>query len=167
MSDSAMIAFLPANGSWCKQDFPHMTLVYSGLIEGRDISEFNAMGKDAISAARVTGSFSLSVTGIETLGDEGEEVDVLTLYPTPQLLVARSIVDSWNKSEFSEFLPHATIGPAGSAYAQQIPPSSYEMERGQTRYRSGDMLPSNIFFDRLAVCWGDDRLIFNLSSYDY
>lgn len=143
-----------------------MTLVYAGAIEGREISEFNNMGKDAISAARVTGSFSLSVTGVETLGDAGEEVDVLVFHPTPQLLVARNIVESWDQSGFEEFLPHATIGPAGSAYAQRIPPSAYEMERG-SRGRTQDMLPSNVFFDRLAVCWGDDRLIFNLSSYDY
>lgn len=163
MSDQSMIAFLPANGSWVKQDFPHLTLVYGGPITGRDKSEFNAMGKDGISAARATGSFSLSVTGVETLGDAGEEVDALMMYPTPQLLVARKIVESWNKSEFTEFLPHVTIGPAGSAYAQRVVDSTEEYSY---RDRRRDVLPSTIYFDRLAVCWGDDRLIFNLSAYD-
>lgn len=160
-----MIAFLPANGSWVKQDFPHLTLVYAGPIEGRDKSEFNAMGKDGISAARTTGSFSLNVTGVETLGDTGEEVDVLMVYPTPQLLLARQIVEKWNKSEFTDFLPHVTIGPAGSAYVQQVG-DNRDYEFGSSTRRR-DLLPSSIFFDRLALCWGDDRLIFNLSTFDY
>jgi 2'-5' RNA ligase len=165
MSDTAMIAFLPANGSWAKQDFPHLTLVYAGEIADRDQNELNAMGKDGISAARaVGGSFSLNVTGVETLGDPGEEVDVLTVYPTPQLLVARRIVESWNKSEFTEFLPHVTVGPAGSAYAQRVVDSTDEYSYSNRRR---DLLPSTIHFDRLAVCWGDDRLLFNLNTYDY
>lgn len=166
MSDSAMIAFLPANAPYVKQDFPHLTLVYAGLIEDRDRSEFNAMAKDGISAARVTGSFSLSVVGVETLGDAGEEVDALTMFPTPQLLVARQMVDSWNKSEFSatDFLPHVTIGPAGSAFLQGNTNGSIDPSYTN---RSRNTLPNSVFFDRLAVCWGDDRLIFSLSSFDY
>jgi 2'-5' RNA ligase len=164
MSDTAMIAFLPANGSFVKQDFPHLTLVYAGPIAGRDKSEFNSMGKDGISAARVTGSFTLNVTGVETLGDAGEEVDALMMYPTPQLVVARQMVQQWNKSEFEELLPHVTIGPAGSAYAQRVVDSSDETSYSNRRR---DLLPSSVYFDRLAVCWGDDRLIFNLNTYDY
>lgn len=164
MNDTSMIAFLPSNGNWAKQDFPHLTLVYGGPITGRDQREFNAMGKDGISAARITGSFSLNVTGVETLGDAGEEVDVLMVYPTPQLLVARQITEKWNKSEFTEFLPHVSIGPAGSAYAQQTPINIDEMNYSDRRR---DILPSVIHFDRLAICWGNDRLIFNLNSFDY
>ena len=164
MSDTAMIAFLPANGSWAKQDFPHLTLVYAGPITGRDRSEFNIMAKDGISAARVTASFSLNVVGVETLGDAGEEVDALMMYPTPQLLVARQMTEHWDKSGFNTFLPHVSIGPAGSAYAQQVPSNTDQLSYTNRRQ---DILPSNIYFDRLAVCWGNDRLIFNLSSYDY
>jgi 2'-5' RNA ligase len=164
MSDTAMIAFLPTNGSFVKQDFPHMTLVFAGPITDRDKSEFNTMAKDGISAARATGSFSLNVTGVETLGDAGEEVDVLTLYPTPQLLVARKLTESWDKSGFPEFLPHVTIGPAGSAYAQRVVDSPDESSYSNRRR---DLLPSSVYFDRLAVCWGNDRLIFNLNTYDY
>jgi len=159
-----MIAFLPANGMWAKQDFPHMTLVYAGLIADRSKSEFNTMAKDGISAARVTGSFTLNVVGVETLGDPGEEVDALVLYPTAQLMVARQMVQSWNKSEFTELLPHVTIGPAGSAFAQQVPSDTNDLTYMNRRK---DILPSSIYFDRLAICWGDDRLIFNLSSFDY
>ena len=164
MSDQAMIAFLPANAPYVKQDFPHLTLVYAGPIADRDRSEFNQMGKDGISAARVTGSFSLSVTGVDTLGDAGEEVDALLLHPTPQLLVARKMVESWNKSEFTEFLPHVTIGPAGSAYADRMLDNPDEVNYMNRRR---NQLPSSIYFDRVAVCWGDDRLIFSLSTFDY
>jgi len=159
-----MIAFLPANAPWCKQDFPHMTLVYAGLIADRDRSEFNAMAKDGISAARATGSFSLNVTGVETLGDAGEEVDALMLYPTPQLIAARKMVDNWNKSEFTDLLPHVTIGPAGSAFSQRAD-DGFSDSSFATRRR--DVLPGSVFFDRLAICWGDDRLIFSLNNYDY
>lgn len=162
MSDSAMIAFLPSNGAWAKQDFPHMTLVYAGLIADRPMTEFNAMGKDAISAARTIGTFSLNVTGVETLGEQGEEVDALILYPTPQLLVARQMVESWNQSEFKDFLPHVSIGPAGSAYADQVPAFPDDMSLST---RQQNTLPSNIYFDRLAICWGDKKLIFNLDSF--
>lgn len=162
MSDAAMIAFLPANALYVKQDFPHLTLVYAGPITGRDKSEFNKLGKDGISAARATGSFSLNVTGVETLGPAGEEVDALILHPTPQLLVARKIVEEWNDSEFKEFLPHVTIGPAGSAYTQEGVDTSSEFMYSKS---SRNVLPSSIFFNRLAVCWGNDRLIFTLSDY--
>lgn len=165
MSDSAMIAFLPSNAPWAKQDFPHLTLVYAGPIEGRDKSDFNTMGKDAISAARITGSFSLNVTGVETLGDPGEEVDALMLYPTPQLLLARQTVDKWNDSKFPNLLPHVSIGPVGSAFARQV--SNNNMDDFELRTNRRDVLPSSIYFDRLAVCWGDDRLIFSLNNFDY
>jgi 2'-5' RNA ligase len=163
MSDDSMIAFLPANAPWVKQDFPHLTLVYGGPITGRDQSEFNTMAKDGISAARATGSFSLMVMEMRTLGDAGEEVDALIMHPTPQLLVARKIVEGWNKSEFKDFLPHVTIGPAGSAYSQ---PQAEGVDDYGYRSRSRNVLPNNIYFDRLAVCWGNDRLIFNLNTYD-
>jgi 2'-5' RNA ligase len=163
MSDTAMVAFLPANAPWIKQDFPHLTLVYAGPIAERDRSEFNSMGKDGISAARaMRGSFSLNVVGVETLGDPGEEVDALIMHPTPQLLIARKMVESWNNSEFKDFLPHVTIGPAGSAYASKGSTNYEDFSYSNLRK---NVLPSSIFFDRLAICWGDDRLIFSLIDY--
>lgn len=164
INTTAMIAFLPTNGSWCKQEFPHMTLVFAGEIGDHTISDFNTMAKDAISVARTTGTFSLPVTGIEQLGDEGEEVDALIFHPNPQLLLARKMVESWNQSEHSDFLPHATIGPAGSAIAtttfDNTDDYSYRDRKAQT-------LPSSVYFDRVAACWGDDKMVFGLGPYDY
>jgi 2'-5' RNA ligase len=160
-----MIAFLPSNAPWCKQELPHMTLVYAGEIEGRDKSEFNEMGKDAITAARIVRTFSLTVTEIQQLGDEGEAVDALIFYPIPQLLVARKMVESWNQSEHKDFLPHVSIGPAGSAFADDVPQNGYVDENYNTKRRN--TLPASVYFDRLAICWGDDKLVFSLGDFDY
>lgn len=157
MSDDLMIAFLPVDGSWCKQDFPHMTLAWGGPIADRSEEEFNAMAKDAISAARITGTFNLNVVGVDQLGDT-EPVDVLSLYPTPQLLLARNLVQRWDTTEFSEFKPHATIGPAGSAAA--IVENTPVYSEGYRR----QALPTKLYFNRIAACWGDKRLIFDMAE---
>jgi len=157
MSTDALIAFLPTDGSWCKQDFPHMTLVHAGSIADRSEEDFNQMAKDAISAARLMGSFNLWVTGVEEFGKE-ERVDVLTLYPTPQLLVARKLVEKWDTGEFPDYKPHATIGPAGSAAGIVNPAPVYAMD-----YRR-QALPTRLYFSRIAACWGDKRLIFDIDT---
>jgi 2'-5' RNA ligase len=160
-----MIALLPLKAPWCKQDFPHMTLVYAGDIEGRDKSEFNALAKDAITAARAVRTFSLTVTEIRELGDEGEEVDALVFYPIPQLLLARQVVEGWNQSEHKDFLPHVTIGPAGSAFTDEVSPTDYVDDSYRAKHRN--TLPASVYFDRLAICWGEDKMIFSLGDFDY
>jgi 2'-5' RNA ligase len=165
MNDQAMIAFLPTDTSWCKQEFPHMTLVYAGRITDRAASDFNTMAKDAITCARIMGSFSLEVSGLEVFGPKGstdpsEQVDVLTFLPTSKLLAARQIVDYWNASEFKEFRPHVTIGPTGSAANNPMTdPYGKSMEiSGNPAY------PTSLYFHQIAACWGDEKLIFNLRS---
>lgn len=142
-----------------------MTLVFAGEIADRDEADFNTMGKDAISAARVARSFSLTVTEVRQLGDEGEEVDALIFYPTPQLLIARQMVESWNKSEFTDFLPHVSIGPAGSSLADEVPQTGYVDDNYRAKQRN--TLPASVYFDRLAICWGEDKQIFSLGDFDY
>lgn len=158
MNGHAMIAYLPANGSWCRQELPHMTLVYAGKTEGRPESDFNSLAKDAVSAARLTGAFYLEVTGVEVFGDDEDKVDVLTFYPTPQLLVARKKVEEWNASQFEDYKPHATIGPEGSASEMF---DSYQ-DPFQKELRDG--LPLRIYFNRIGAFWGQRSLIFNLSE---
>jgi 2'-5' RNA ligase len=157
MSTDAMIVYLPIDGSWVKEDFPHMTLVYGGPIADLNENDFNTMAKDAISASRLTGTFNLSVTGVEEFGEGVDKVDVLTLYPTPQLLLARKLVEKWSVSEF-EFSPHVTVGPVGSAAA---------IVENTPRYSEGyrrQVLPTKIYFNRIAACWGDKRLIFGIDE---
>jgi len=151
-----MIAFLPSDGSWCQQDFPHMTLVW-GPIGSRSDAQFNDLAKDAISASRITGAFSLPVTGVQELGDP--PVDALMFYPTPQLLLAYSLVKQWNGSEFPNYLPHATIGPAGSAAAMSMPQNVWPDINGRTPTKG---LPSSLWFNRIAVAWGDKKIAFNI-----
>lgn len=168
MNDAALIAYLPENGGWCKQDFPHMTLAYAGPIVKLQEVDLNAMAKDAITAARVTGPFSLPVTSVEQFGDEDDKVDVLVMYPTPQLLVARKLVAHWDKSEHP-FKPHATIGPAGSAFVDDV---SYYDDTDVDPYRESryqnvqkKTLPDRLYFNRIAVCWGEKKLVFNTNSF--
>jgi 2'-5' RNA ligase len=161
VNSDAIIAYLPEDGSWCKQDLPHMTLVYCGPIADRQETDLNAITKDAISAARVTGPFSLPVIGVEEWGEEPERVDVLVLYPTPQLLVARNLVKKWDTGEFPDYKPHATIGPAGSAFANEV---NYNNVASSTYYRR-QSLPDRLYFDRIIVTWGDKKLVFNTNSF--
>lgn len=141
-----------------------MTLVWGGPVADLPDSQFNELAKDAISAARITGSFSLSVTGVQELGggDTGSQaVDALIFYPTPQLLMARKIVEKWDASGFSTYLPHATIGPAGSAAAMSVPPNVWPDVNGQTPIKG---LPVSLWFNRILVAWGDKKIAFNISD---
>lgn len=141
--DSAMIALLPTDTSWCSIELPHMTLVYAGEIKSLKISDFNALAKDAAAIAAVTTCLLVRVMGVEVFGGgTDDKVDVLTLAPTPELLAIRGLVENWNASEFP-FKPHATIGPEGTA-----PP----------------ILPSYLSFNRIMAAWGDDSMTFWLKS---
>lgn len=142
MNDGVMIAYIPTDGSWCRQDLPHMTLVYAGTLQDVDISSFNRLAKDAISASRVTRPFALDVVGVEVFGDE-EKVDVLRLQATPQLMAARRLVEGWNASQHP-FNPHCTVGPEGSAEGR---------------------LPTKLWFEEIMVAWGNRRLNFRLDGY--
>lgn len=158
MTEHAMIAFLPSDDghSWCKQDLAHMTLVYAGETDRLQSGDFNKLAKDAISAGRLTGSFVLQVTGVEEFGDDAEKVDVLTFHPTPQLLVARKMVEHWNASQYKDFKPHATIGPVGSAAG---------FSRTWDEKPGVSPLPSQLYFNRVGAFWGDKQMVFKLGDY--
>lgn len=144
-SNGVMLAFLPAETYWCKQPLPHMTLVYCGTVEDVSFAQFNDIAKDALSVVRLMRRpFVLDVTGVDVFGgnDDGPKVDVLTLGVTPQLQMARRLVQMWNASQHP-FNPHTTVGPEGSA--------------------EGD-LPTQLYFDRLLASWGPKRLIFRLGG---
>lgn len=146
MSTGVMLAFLPTDGSWCQQPLPHLTLVYAGTIQDLAETVLNELAKDALTVARQTRPFSLDVTGIEVFGGDSEDnpkVDVLTLQPTPSILAARHLVENWNASQHP-FNPHVTVGPEGSA--------------------SGN-LPTQLYFDRILVAWGNRNLVFPLGGY--
>ena len=141
VEDSVMIALLPTTTDWCKQDLPHMTLVFCGKVADLRPSDFNEMAKDACSIAQLSAPVETTVLGIEVFGDD-EPVNVLKLSATPELLSMRNFVDHWNASTFP-FSPHATIGPEGT-----FP----------------DRIPRYLTFDRIVVAWGDEQLTFWLKK---
>lgn len=139
-SKSAMIALLPNSAEWCRIELPHLTLVYAGEIEGRPLSEYNYLAKEAASLALGFRPFSLTVMEYAVFGDD-DRVDVLKLRANPELLAMRNLVERWNHSEY-DFNPHCTVGPTGSVR----PP-----------------MPAHIYFNRIMVCWGNAKMTFNMS----
>lgn len=146
MPEGIMIAFLPYGDlSWMQQSLPHMTLVYAGETADHPPTDFNALAKDALSAARIMRrSFDLPVTEVKQLGNAQDGiVDALVLYPSPDLILARKLVEHWNASQYTEFLPHVTIGPEGSAQGK---------------------LPSSLWFNRIGVFWDQQSMLFDLEQ---
>lgn len=140
VSDGVMLAFIPRDDEWTKVDYPHMTLVYAGTKSDLTPSDFSALAKDAATVALLLHPFALRSLGPAVFGDPGEQVNVLRLRPTPELLAARQIVERWNASKH-DFNPHVTVG------STMLFP---------------DTAPFSIYFDRLVLAWGDEKIIFSL-----
>lgn len=137
-SGSSMIALLPIGTSWCKIELPHLTLVYAGETKDLDPSAFNDMAKDASALAMLSRPVTLMVSDVEVFGDE-DKVDVLRFTPNSEIEAMRHAVEKWNKSEFP-FRPHATMGPVGTR--MMVP------------------VPESVTFDRICVCYGDQKLTY-------
>lgn len=144
VNDGIMVAALPVYTDWCKIDLPHMTLVYAGKTEDAQPGDFNDIAKDTASLAMLTRPFTLQVKGVETYGEGSEQVRALKFQPTTELLAIRRFLEKWNKSEYKDFNPHATIGP----YAES----------------TMDVFPRSLFFDRFIVQWGTEQIAFWLNS---
>jgi 2'-5' RNA ligase len=143
-STGVMVAFLPTEDSWCKQDLPHMTLVYAGTTDVLSPGAFNDIAKDAASLSMLVAPFYLRVLDVAVFGEE-EKVNVLRFRATSELAAMRSHVERWNASQHP-FSPHATIGPlsAGVGY-----------------------VPEAVYFDRIYVGFGEQSLTFNLKRNNY
>lgn len=144
-SSSVMVCLTPTSSEWCKTDYPHLTLVYAGDLNDLKASDFSELAKDACTIAMLSRPTSVEVSGVDTFGPPEEQVDVLKFKTNSTLDSMRAIVSRWNKSEYS-FSPHATIGPVGSA--MMMPPES---------------LPNRVCFDKVVVCWGEQRISFWLN----
>lgn len=141
---NVMVALIPNDDSWCKIDFPHVTLVCVGKTEDLKPGLFNELAKTVSSLSMLTSPFYLKVSGVEVFGDD-EKVDVLRLIPNPELVAMREFLKGWDNGDFPDYKPHATIGPEGSV----------------TNWNSQSTpMPIALYFDRIVVCWGDDRLTF-------
>jgi 2'-5' RNA ligase len=141
-SDSVMIALLPTEADWCKQDLPHTTLVFAGETLALRPTLRNEMAKVVVDIAMANNPIKLKVLGSDIFGDENK-VAVLLLDGTPQLMSMRAEVQQWDASEHP-FRPHVTIGPIEAG-----PP---------------EVVPLVITFDRICVGWGDEYLIYPLDN---
>jgi hypothetical protein len=143
--DGVMIALLPIVADWCTMDLPYLTLVYAGKISDLKPTDFNDMAKAASMLACLSDPITMMVMGRETFGDPDEDpVDVYRLRPSQQLMAMREFVKDWNASDYP-FNPHVTIGPVGTPV---------------------DYTPRYVAFDRIAVVWGTDIIVFNLNDND-
>lgn len=138
-SNSVMVALLPINGGFSKLELPHLTLVYAGELTDQPSGRFNEMAKVASLIGSVFGKITLTSMGLDVFGDD-EKVTVLRLFPTPELMAMRKLVEQWNASKHP-FNPHVTIAPQGVSV---------------TGY------PSLVTFDKLAICFGEEKLEFRL-----
>lgn len=140
--DDIMIALLPMTTDWSTLELPHVTLVYAGKVEDRKPNEFNAMAKSVSSLAALSKPLLLSVMNIDKMGPPEDAVSALMLRPTTELMAMRNIVSEWDTGKYPVYMPHATIGPY---------PTS-----------TNAIINQQIAFDRLAICWGQDHLVFNM-----
>lgn len=142
--DGVMIALLPINADWSRLELPHMTLVYAGKVQDQRPSAFNDMAKDASALAAISSPITSKVMFTDVFGDgtmDSPRVDVLRLRNSPEIMAMRHYLEKWNDSEH-DFNPHVTVGPAG------------EGDPG--------LVPAYIAFDKIAVVFGNQPLIFNL-----
>lgn len=142
-SNDVMVALLPTTSDWCKQPFPHLTVVYVGNIVDLRVTDRNELAKEILALALACQSITLDVLGVDELGDGENKVEALLLRPTPQLLAMRESLKTWNASDYHSYLPHATIGPIGS---------------------KDEDLPDTLTFDRIVLSWGTENLVFSLLS---
>ena len=134
-STSAMVALLPdGDTSWCLQTLPHVTLVYAGQVDDAAPGTRERLEQACAELALTHAPMIVPVTGVDTFGRE-ERVDVLTL-AVDRLAPLRAAVEWANASEFTEFKPHATVGPEGSAASIDV--------------------PATLTFSRLMLSWGHD-----------
>ena len=139
--DAIMVALLPKAAFWTKMDFPHLTLVYAGKLHERNRSDQVDIAKTAVQMSSVFNKLDVKVKKPDVLGPRSERVDVLLLEKHPMLLSMRRLLEWHNRSEYKDFKPHVTVGPKGSL----APP-----------------IPSVIHFDRIAVCFGEERAVMEL-----
>lgn len=140
-TNGVMIALLPITSDWCKIAIPHMTLVFAGDVKDLKPTDYNELAKDASALSMLSGSLYLRVTGVQEMGPDDDRVDVLMIQPSAALWAMRRAVEDWDDSEFP-FNPHCTIGPPGSAAQIEVPYA--------------------LAFDKIAVQWGTDSIIFQL-----
>jgi 2'-5' RNA ligase len=139
-TQGVMVALRPITSDWSTLSLPHLTLVYAGKKGELRPTDFNSLAKSTASIAMEHSTIQLYTDGLDVFGVEGEEVEVIKVRATPQLMRMRQSVVSWNQSDWP-YNPHVTIGPRGS-------------------FKLGMEIPPAIAFDRVLLQWGEEELNF-------
>lgn len=139
---SVMVALLPTSTYWCNQDLPHVTLVYAGDVENLRETDRNEIAKTVLDISTDYQPFTVPVIGLDIFGDD-DPVEVLVLELTPELQDMRKRLVKWNASQYTDYKPHATIGPVGP-------------KKSMTHY------PESLTFDRIGFYWGINKLVSDL-----
>jgi 2'-5' RNA ligase len=142
-TDDIMVALLPVESYWSTLEYPHLTIVYCGLVNEQPRYRYNELLKAANDIAQRTPKLHLRTSGVEVFGPEDKQVDVIRIELTPRLRLIRAILKPHDEGRFPEFKPHCTIGPVGSAR---------------------NNIPTIISFDRIVVAWGADRMAYQLNG---
>lgn len=145
MNTSAMVALLPSNDSWCRQDLAHMTVVYLGELEDLSDTLRIELTQKVSDLACLMRGFSVKVLKQEIFGTD-ESVDVLTIDKSPQVLALRSFFQDHNASEHTDYSPHVTIGP----------------HEALSENTSKEPSPMYLTFNRIGLFWGDEQVVFYL-----
>jgi 2'-5' RNA ligase len=143
--DGVMVALLPIVSDWAQIEFPHLTLVWAGSASEMQVSAKDELAKAALSLALLSRPVTLRTLTKDVFGDgtaDNPKVDVLRFHPNLDLFKMRSILESWNASDFP-FNPHVTVGPVGTW---------------------NGVSPVMVAFDRVAFCVGDERQEFRMST---
>ena len=141
VNDKIMIALLPMTTDWSTLELPHLTLVFSGLVSDHPLTDLNAMAKDASSLAALSQPIMLKTMKMEKMGPPEDEVSAIAMRPNTELMAMRNFVEKWNRSQYTEYKPHCTVGPYPSV------PSIF---------------PDQLAFNKIALCWGDTHLTFSM-----
>lgn len=163
----------------------HATVLYFGDLPGSDGDNPNELltedFRTLLSSVAATvsgqfGPFDESVTGVESLGDDGARVWMLAGDSLPE--VRSGLLDDTEIStvlngveQYPSFTPHVTVGyPEGDGDPGSTPVGE-ETDEGP---EAGDLLDpeteaaaaavKSITFDRLALWWGTDRTEWPLAA---
>jgi hypothetical protein len=85
--------------------------------------------------------FAARTMGVNHNFGENENESVLLVGLTPELTILRSLLQSFSKSEYSEFRPHIAI-PAWNTYTSKW----------------NHQLPLHVYFNQIEFWLGDDRV---------
>ena len=143
-NDSSMIALLPDEAPWVKQDLPHLTLVYSGEVAKLSDQDIILLKGLTRALSLVFRPQLLDSISVDVFGKDDDRVHVVRTSKSDDLTLMRSLAERFDASEYKVYKPHVTVGPIGQTQVSGV--------------------PDQILFDRIGLFIGDEKWVYNLSS---